>query len=410
MNYLKITNKGLVEAEDLYLIGSSTKRGDHTKIGMFGSGWKFSLAYFLRNNIDIKVFTGTKEIKIATDVVLHRNTPVQVVSINDHKTSITTGMGPDWTAWMAVREMVSNAIDEGEENIQTIFNPSEFETKEGITTLYIEMSKDLKNVMNNFDKYFTFERKADWISNEGHLLYLKEESSTMNIYRKGIRCFDTTKKTLIDYNFSDININESRLTSESTIDYKVRDIFNNPMPINILLAILKSKYQDTIPKNSWNNNIRNRCLMLIDAGYELTTGFIKAMQLGTDSLNILNIDGEKEINISGKWYSMLVKEGYINSPFDLLEGNNVPEGAVVNNEEDIEAINIELKKLNIINLNIKSGTWKDTTEIFRQGDIFYIKEGLFTNTMYNKNMEYASLIICSLPRNNILEAISTITK
>lgn len=54
MNYLKISNKGLLDVEALTLLGASSKRGDNTKIGMFGSGNKFSLAYLLRNNYNIK--------------------------------------------------------------------------------------------------------------------------------------------------------------------------------------------------------------------------------------------------------------------------------------------------------------------------------------------------------------------
>lgn len=45
INYLKIQNRGLITVEDLKFIGSSTKRGKNNKIGQFGSGWKFALAW-----------------------------------------------------------------------------------------------------------------------------------------------------------------------------------------------------------------------------------------------------------------------------------------------------------------------------------------------------------------------------
>ena len=53
MNYLKIRSKGKIDIEALSLLGASSKRGDETKIGQFGSGNKFAIAYLLRNNYEI---------------------------------------------------------------------------------------------------------------------------------------------------------------------------------------------------------------------------------------------------------------------------------------------------------------------------------------------------------------------
>ena len=61
-NYILIQNDGEIEINSFELIGASTKRGEPGKIGFFGSGLKYSIAYMMRNGIDFKVFSGTNEI------------------------------------------------------------------------------------------------------------------------------------------------------------------------------------------------------------------------------------------------------------------------------------------------------------------------------------------------------------
>jgi len=75
------------------------KTGDSSKIGMFGSGNKYAIAYFVRNNIDLKIFTGKDEIKITTEIEKFRDVEFKVISINGQKTSLTTTMGKDWELW-----------------------------------------------------------------------------------------------------------------------------------------------------------------------------------------------------------------------------------------------------------------------------------------------------------------------
>ena len=53
MKIIKITSKGEIDERAFSLLGASSKRDDNTKIGMFGSGLKYSLAYLLRKEIKV---------------------------------------------------------------------------------------------------------------------------------------------------------------------------------------------------------------------------------------------------------------------------------------------------------------------------------------------------------------------
>ena len=64
MKYLKIQNQGLLDIRLVALMGGTTKANDEYKIGQFGTGLKYTLAYLIRNNIDFKIFVGTEEIKV----------------------------------------------------------------------------------------------------------------------------------------------------------------------------------------------------------------------------------------------------------------------------------------------------------------------------------------------------------
>ena len=169
MNYLKISNKGLICPEDLMLIGSSTKREQSDKIGMFGSGWKYSLAWLLRNDCKPIIFSGKNQIEVDFAVKMHRTNAVNIITVDGKETSLTTEMGPKWTGWMAIREVLSNAIDEGDHSITTAWMP-EFKGFEDTTTIYIPMSSELSDVMLKFDSYFSFYRKESYSNEDCRML------------------------------------------------------------------------------------------------------------------------------------------------------------------------------------------------------------------------------------------------
>lgn len=210
MRYIRIKNQGLIEPEALHLVGASTKRGDSSKIGQFGSGNKYAMAYLLRNNYELVIYSGLEEIQITTEVSTFREHDFEVVHINGQKTSITTQMGKDWEFWQALREVVCNAMDEGGYSMDFV---SSIEPVDGETHFYIRSDHQVVEFMTKFDNYFATNKDILFESEEGRIL--KKSESKVCIYRKGIRCYDTEYNSLFDYDFDSIAIGENRLVEKS---------------------------------------------------------------------------------------------------------------------------------------------------------------------------------------------------
>jgi len=206
MEYLEIKNKGLIEAEALTLLGGTTKRNDDSKIGMFGSGNKYALAYFIRNNIDINIFSGEDEILIDTVEKTFRGNKMNVITVNGSETSITTETGPGWDLWQCIREIYSNAVDEGILSFNLV---EEINKEKDVTSFYLTATEKVLDFYKNKEKYIYSEDRILFECEIGRTL--KKDGDKANIYRKGIRCFDTDKDSLYDYDLFNIDINESRL-------------------------------------------------------------------------------------------------------------------------------------------------------------------------------------------------------
>ena len=313
MNYLKITNTGLVVPEDLKLLGSSTKRGDDTKIGMFGSGWKYALAWLIRNDIDIKIYSGLDEITIGYNVVLHRSTPVRVLTINEQETSITAEAGPQWTGWMILREIISNAIDEEDFTISTIFSDKMIDQKENTTSVYIPLNNELNKVMEAYDKYFAFDRVPTFSNNTGKI-YLNSEVASTSVYRKGIRCInETVLETSLDFDFNDIEINESRIAEHFDIHIKAKKILAECDTISIWEALLKNEINGFYPDRVSTVMLKVFKVLINDKEYKFVPAFLE--KLGGNSAV------QNRVIIPNAWYHKLVDEKLISGEFDKLMGD-----------------------------------------------------------------------------------------
>jgi hypothetical protein len=210
MNYIRIKNNGVIDPRGLYLLGASTKKNDETKIGQFGSGNKYAIAYLLRNDFELVIMAGEKEVKITTEAERFREQDFKVVVIDGQKTSITTEMGKDWQLWQAIREIYCNALDEGGCTMDFV---QEIEPKENETHFYIQNKTEVKKFIADFDDYFATNKKVLFECAEGRIL--ESTGNNANVYRRGIKCHISNKQSVFDYDFKNIDIDENRLVKYS---------------------------------------------------------------------------------------------------------------------------------------------------------------------------------------------------
>ena len=156
--YILIQNDGEIESNSFELIGASTKRTEKGKVGFFGSGLKYSIAYMIRNNIDFRVFSGESEIKFTTIPENLRGQVFNRICINGKPTSYTDTMGYTWTEdWFVLREIYCNAIDET--NCVMVKDTELISATEGKTRIYVELTEKLQLVVDSWDSYFSDERE-----------------------------------------------------------------------------------------------------------------------------------------------------------------------------------------------------------------------------------------------------------
>jgi hypothetical protein len=205
MKYLKIQNNGELDIRLVALMGGTTKAKDKFKIGQFGTGLKYTLAFLFRNNIDFKIMVGTEEVKITLEKELIKEEVFEIICINGNRTSITTKMGEDWAAWMIVRELWCNALDEGGALKEIT---EEVSGEAGKTTFFIQEDLQIKNVLKEWDKYFIHDNQPIW-ENSNYKVY--PGGNKLRIYKQGVLIHeDDTAPAVFAYDIKNADINELR--------------------------------------------------------------------------------------------------------------------------------------------------------------------------------------------------------
>lgn len=268
MKYLKISNKGLIEVEAFTLVGASTKRGDSSKIGMFGSGNKYAISYLIRNNYELIVYSGHDLIEFSTNEKKFRDEVFNVISVNGKETSITTEMGHKWKLWQSIRELYSNAIDEGLTAFEVVENISI--QKDDETTIYISLNYELEDFMINIDEYIIQDRKPLYECELGAIY--KKTGKKARIYRKGIKVYDTENDALFDYDLSKIDIDEDRMAQyywqvseniwniiySTDSSYIIRRVLDNIKNDNLIENGSGTQYADKEISPEWYKALENK--------------------------------------------------------------------------------------------------------------------------------------------------------
>lgn len=231
-NYILIQNDGEIEVGAFEMIGASTKRKDSTKIGYFGSGLKYSIAFMLRNNIEFHIYSGLRKIEFSVKPTTFRDQSFDCIVIDGKVSSFTTSMGPTWNkAWYILREIYCNALDEPKPVV--VPATESLNPVEGKTRIYIRYNDELADIVKNWDKYFSTDRDPLWIAHDidtcsfssADMQYRSKEAGGYkqnvkiynktggSIYRKGVQVYTLTSAAF-DYGFDHISINEDRQASQ----------------------------------------------------------------------------------------------------------------------------------------------------------------------------------------------------
>lgn len=106
-------NPGILDLRALTLHGVSVKETKNA-IGMFGTGMKYAIAVIMRNGGSITIERrGHEPISITKTESSFRGEPIEIIRAGDTELPFSTNYGKNWELWMAYRELLANAKDEG---------------------------------------------------------------------------------------------------------------------------------------------------------------------------------------------------------------------------------------------------------------------------------------------------------
>lgn len=231
--YYCIKNVGEVDYRTFYMMGVTSKSESNKSIGQFGTGSKYGIAALLRAGVDVIVCSGNTKIMFITKNFEFSSKRfnqifIKVGNKRMKETSMVVEMGEIcWGVSEGLRELVSNAVDEGGFEY---FMCDDLYGEEGFTRIYIKVCKDVIEFFNNFDVIFAYNRRVVdefRVNNTIIKVYEKIGNEKFSGYRKGVRVVESTSKNSIyDYDISSVSVGEDRKVTEWAFLWDLKNYVN----------------------------------------------------------------------------------------------------------------------------------------------------------------------------------------
>ena len=279
MLYLKIENKGEAPVEGYLLLGVSTTRESKDKrtIGQFGSGSKHAVSLMLRHDINPTVFCGSLRLDFfakpitVDDGIAEFDYSRVCAKLSGKKDGKSVRREEDlgfvlehgvydWTDLsMALREMVSNAIDRtiregGEVDDVVIEIVDSIRAKAGHTRVFVPLTPDVQRFYRELPKRFLHFKESDnlEISVLSKANREFEDKKCAMLYKKGVFVRESANvNSLFDYNFGDeLLLDESRNVDEYRVKQSAANEISKSSCVNLAIAFQSvARGEDTFESN-----------------------------------------------------------------------------------------------------------------------------------------------------------------
>lgn len=201
----------LVPLDALTTLGISVKDSENP-IGFFGSGFKYALAWLLRNDHGIEIHRRVAGVPLcpitfSTKPISVRGKSFKLIQIHEEpnpprQLGFSTDLGPTWQAWQAYRELHSNTLDERGEILTS------FTWSRPTETIVCVTGAEFFGAYEKRAQTF-LEGTPAWQSDE---LAVYLQSSSQFFYR-GVRALETNRASPLTFNF----IRRMPLTEDRTL-------------------------------------------------------------------------------------------------------------------------------------------------------------------------------------------------
>lgn len=356
-NCLLVQSKGAIDPQFFWLLGASTKRESESAIGMFGTGLKYAIPVLMRNDVNFEVRIGTGDLIFKTKEVPLNGTifhQIEAVYEKDgkqeiHSTSLTLTLGKDWDVAHAIREIVSNAIDQGSfDVIEAPWHLIDRHVVEGRTSFIIdidsvpdkEVNKTVRQYVDDLPKNFLVLNKK-----KGEPIFTGKLSSSYGgdfkvykrtlskdddprglVYRRGVYVGDyeeTEYPSMYVYDFASISVDELRRSPDNSMYQAVAKVLKM-FPANLLIEVLKEScnsklFESEAVRINVYGSIPTAIEKELDEILQKEKTILVNLSIEDYAQKKLEKDGYKVIKVSDAWYKNAFSKSMVSTYDNLYE-------------------------------------------------------------------------------------------